>query len=152
MSPRRPEPPLPPETLTALGGAERAAGLVALVRHARRGQYGPEAADLASMIQVVSTRGLHAADRAERVEREANALAAVVADLLNGADVNAVVNDLPHDARRRVMAYRHATIAAAFAPLAPTPRDQFGRLPEVPPRAAVMRDSVRVVDVESPRE
>lgn len=85
-----------------------------------------------------------ALDARERVEREANALAAVVADVLNGRAVDDVVDDLPHDARRRVIAYRHQSSPMAGV----SAQDQFGRLPVVPPRASVMRDRVRVWDAD----
>lgn len=89
-----------------------------------------------------------AAARRDTYERQANALAAVVADTLEGARVDDVVDDLPHDARRRVVAYRHR-----LSPMRGVPgRDQFGPLPVVPPRVSVMRDRTRTVDAEVVRD
>lgn len=85
------------------------------------------------------------------VEAEANALAATVADVLDEAardgavpvyTIDPLVDRLPHDARRRVLAYRHA--AGPFGPLGA--RDQFGPLPKVPPRTRVFRQRERTID------
>lgn len=96
-----------------------------------------------------------AASRAEVLEREANALAAVLADVVHDAAVddrdtsaidicNRYIDDLPRDARRRVLAYRHRRSRYLFLRSA----DQFGPLPDVPARDSVMRDRVRTIDVE----
>jgi hypothetical protein len=124
-----------------------------VVRMAQAGELGQAGVDLVALLTEGHKRGQRAEqserralDQAERIEREANALAAVLADLMDGAPIDPTVDDLPYDARRRVLAYRHqsAPIARFVA------RDQFGRLPQVPPRASVMRDRVRVVDVDLP--
>lgn len=115
-----------------------------VVRQAIDGNLGPEARDLAALFAEGARRGREETARADRFEREANALAAVVADLMDGAQINETVDDLPHDARRRVIAYRHKSGPVNWA----HPMDQFGPLPTVPPRASVMRDRIRVVDQE----
>lgn len=118
-----------------------------VVRQAIDGNLGPEARDLAALFAEGARRGREETARADKLEREANALAAVVADILNGVPVDDVVDDLPHDARIRVIAYRHqgSPFAESFRGVT-----QFGELPRVPPRASVMRRRVRVVDQEGP--
>lgn len=117
------------------------------VRRALAGQG--SAVDAEILVDLFRRASGKAADRSaanarDGFEREANALAAIVADLMGGAHPDDVVDDLPHDARRRVLAYRHRN--GPYAGIGS--RDQFGPLPTVPPRDSVMRDRVRTIDVE----
>lgn len=139
--------------MTADAQQERAAEVV---RAAQRGDLGPVGRDLVALFATAAEQGTRAQraatyerDKRRTLEDEANALAAVVADLLDGKNVDDVVDDLPHDARRRVLAYRHQTtpLLGGFAP-----RDQFGPLPKVPPRASVMRERVRTIDHDDTTE
>lgn len=121
---------------------------------AQAGEYGQDGTDLVALFarahqQAMDAEALSERERAQRegIEREANALAAVVAELLDpqrGRSPSEVATELPDDARRRVNAYRHQ-----LSGLRIMARDSLGRpLPQVPPRASVLRTEVRVIDVE----
>lgn len=115
------------------------------VRDALNGQLGEDGVALAQLFRESADRGQQEKRRADKLEREANALAAVLADILDGQAVDDVANDLPHDARLRVLAYRHQH---GLGRIGARPSSQFGRLPTVPPRASVMRKRERVIDVD----
>lgn len=102
----------------------------------------PRGAELASLLSAAYDRGRRAEEHAADLEREVWALAYIVAEVLDGQSPNDVVDDLPSDARRRVIAVRHGSGPLSFI----NPSDQFGRLPTAPPRASVMRRRVRVYD------
>jgi uncharacterized Fe-S cluster-containing protein len=133
---------------------------VEVVRLAQSGELGRAGVDLCALFSEAVSRGQRVERMAdderhkrEAVEREANALAAILADVLeatsrrgqlDAAELNRLVAPVPHDARRRVLAYRHKLTAFAGVP----PMDQSGPLPRVPPRAAVLRESVRTVTID----
>jgi hypothetical protein len=134
---------------------QRAAQVVAL---ARAGELGQDGTDLVALFTEAVKRGGRAEQLAdderrkrEGVEREANALAAVLADVLHTAasgrldvaKLDELIAPVPSDARRRVLAYRHRLSVWAGAARA---LDQYGPLPDVPPRASVLRESVRTID------
>jgi hypothetical protein len=128
------------------------------VHAAARGDLGEQGLVLVELFRQAHTNSAAVRDAAvkanewaEGIEREANALAAVVADILRAAAsnddlrriVDAVVDDLPHDARQRVQAYRHRRSPWASG----RAMNSYGQpLPAVPPRASVMRKRERVVD------
>jgi len=104
----------------------------------------PDGEELAQLIVEARDRAKRAEERQEKAETTMHALAWIVADLMDGAEPDDVVDDLPSDARRVVIACRHQT-----GPFAGTsPHDQFGPLPRVPSRASVMRSRVRTIDGE----
>lgn len=129
---------------------ERAAADV--VRRAAQGELGPDGNALLYLFKTASDRGRAAETSSDKLEREANALAAVVADLLIAARdsdalrriVDAVVDDLPHNARQRVNAYRNQRDLPSFRAW-----NSFGQaLPTVPPRVSVMRERVHTIDLQ----
>lgn len=112
----------------------------------RRGIAGDGTPEDAEILADLFRRAAGKREALARIEREANALAAIVADILDGQLPNDVVDDLPHDARRRVIAYRHR--GSFFDRMGTAGRDQFGPLPKVPPRTSVMRERARTIDVD----
>lgn len=116
--------------------------IVARVLRALNGAEDGE--ELAALIVDARDRAKRAEERQEKTEATMHALAWIVADLMDGAEIDDVVDDLPSDARRLVIACRHESGPLGFAP----PRDQYGPLPRVPARASVMRSRVRDIDVE----
>jgi hypothetical protein len=131
-----------------------------VVRAAIRGDEGELGRDLDAINQAAAEQGRRdradahrAHELAEAADRDAWALSWVLAEIMDGLAgseaqrvVDGIVDDLPRDVRRRVIAVRHSR--GPHSPFAP--RDQFGRLPVPPPRAAVMRERVRTIDVELP--
>lgn len=107
----------------------------------------PEGEELASLLCAAYERGANAEGKVEELEREIWALAYIVAEVMDGARPNDVVDDLPHDVRRRVIAVRHASGPLSFI----KPSDQFGMLPKAPPRSSVMRKRVRVYEPDAAR-
>lgn len=124
-----------------------------LVRRAAAGQSGEDGKALLFLFKAASDHGRTAESKVAGLEREANALAAVIADLLKAATVDEplrqivdlVVDDLPPDARNRVNAYRHQ--GSAF-PGAGAWTSRGDRLPTVPPRVSVMRERLRTIDAD----
>ncbi|WP_375483313.1 hypothetical protein [uncultured Jatrophihabitans sp.] len=84
-------------------------------------------------------------DRGQRLDDDVWAMAYVVAEILNGRDPATVVNDIPVDVRRRVIAVQHRTGPFRGLPAS----DQHGPLPTPPARASVMRNRVRTIDDRS---
>lgn len=122
--------------------AERAQGAV------RRGIAGVATPEDGQILADLFRRAAGKREAIERIEDETNALAATVADVLDEWDapdpteLDRIVDRLPHDARRRVTAYRHA--GGLFGGI--VGRDQFGPLPKVPPRSRVFRERERTID------
>lgn len=115
----------------------------AAVEHVAAGA--PQSGDAELLLELFATASERArsAERELRSEREAMfALAVLIADVLDGRPINP--SQLPAHARRVVIAYRHQSGRLAGVPAT----DQFGALPVVPPRASVMRDEYRIVDLD----
>lgn len=104
----------------------------------------PYAEEITDLLQRAKAKGDVADERAKKAEAETWALAYILAEIMDGAPVDPLVDDLPSEVRRRVIAIRHASSFFGRAPA----QDQYGSLPTPPPRASVMRSRVRDIDVE----
>lgn len=118
---------------------------------ARDGELGPAGQDLVAIMlegakqgQRADAEAKRARELADELEREVWALSYVLGEIMDGRKINDVVDDLPPQTRRRVIATRHG--ASHIGRI--TASDQHGRLPVPPPRAGLMRERVRTIDAE----
>lgn len=102
----------------------------------------PQGEELMSLLMASYDRGRRAEEDRDKHDATAWAFAYIVGEVLDGRPIEEIVDELPDDARRRVIAVRHQ--GSPFSVFAP--RDQHGRLPRPPSRASVMRERSRVYD------